>query len=152
VTVFLIVTALVNIALGYGLALYLGHTRTPCAQPGAADALTVEWERPPQALEDAHESAITASPAVAASPALTASPAVAASPAADPQPASADSAPSSPPAVQASLSAPAAADDPVEIEQEMLAGIAEFRNQLALMKGQPDGADAPKPVPAPAVS
>jgi hypothetical protein len=110
VTAFVIVTALINLALGYGLAVYLGHARRPTSSH-AGDELSVAlgYELPAAALPAADLS----SPADETSP--------------------------------ASLNVPVAAapvDEPVELEQEVLAGIEEFRNQLAQMKGQPFPGDA----------
>lgn len=94
---FVIVTAVVNIGLGYGLAVYLGHTRR------CIDGVSV----------DDHEIASEA-PAPVPMPAPAAAPIVATAPVAD---------------------VPSAAE--AGLEQDVLAGIEEFRNQLAQMKAQP---------------
>ena len=92
---FVIVTAVLNIGLGYGLAIYLGRARRAVAE----------------SVEDVHEIAVEApTPIHAPAPVPAPSP-----------PITAESAP------------PAEA----ELEQDVLAGIEEFRNQLAQMKAQP---------------
>lgn len=94
---FVIVTAVVNIGLGYALALYLGRTRRCVGEISVED----------------HEIA-SESPAPLHMPAPAAAPIVAADPAAD-------------------VTSAAEAG----LEQDVLAGIEEFRNQLAQMKAQP---------------
>jgi hypothetical protein len=105
VIVFVIVTAVLNIGLGYALAIYLGPARGFKSQRSSlADEIPAE--------------APFMAPALPAAPALTiSSSAPAAPPAADPLEAEADE---------------------TELEQDVLAGIEEFRNQLAKMKALPE--------------
>lgn len=112
---FLVVTATMNIALGYGLAVYLGHTR----RLHDADVATGPIEA---AASAAVESEAT-SPAVAPLVAEATGPVA---------PVSVLSAP-----------VPVAADEE-SVEKDVLAGIEEFRNQLAQMKAAPVDADAAK--------
>jgi hypothetical protein len=143
VTVFLIITGLMNIALGYGLAMYLGGAHLPGRAPQGDDFDNLHSDVP---LAEVTLTTISAAPAESAEPAASAA-AVAATPTAPPAATSA-----SHPAGAASTAAgvepatPAAAMPAAgaELEQEVLAGIEEFRNQLAQMKSQPTGA-APEP-------
>jgi hypothetical protein len=135
VTVFLIVTALLDVALGFGLAIYLGRARAPWSPPLDAGGFNQDLQRA-ETVDGLSESpavdplsAPAAVPAqqeeadsrTAATVAVSSSPAMAASPAAD------------------------SASEPEELEEEdVLAGIVEFRNQLAQMKTQPFGDDSTK--------
>ena len=125
---FVIVTAFMNIALGYGLAVYVGHGCLPWRR-------RVQGERPVDAgavittlidepvLELPDEPA-TPEPVVEVPPSPFINPIAepVATPAADPVA-----------IIEPAVELPG-------IEQEMLAGIEEFRNQLAQMKAQvPDG-------------
>jgi hypothetical protein len=103
VIVFVIVTAVLNIGLGYALAIYLGPARGFKSQRSSlADEIPAE--------------APFMAPALPTAPAPTIS-SPAAPPAADPVAAEADEA---------------------KLEQDVLAGIEEFRNQLAKMKALPE--------------
>jgi hypothetical protein len=135
VTVFLIVTALVNIALGYGLALYLGPPAWPTLRRKAAGPPVEE-----PLVEDDEELTVIVGPKPTQAPVSGAAPshapeATVASPAA---PAAAT--PITPGALAETA---AAANAAPELEEHVLAGIEEFRNQLAQMKAQPEAAPSP---------
>lgn len=102
---FLLVTAPLNIALGYGLAVYLERAKR---------------RRDAEAMAPMHSEAFDAPYPVAGDPALAAVAAAAA--------ATAD--------VETPVT-PAAPAEGTELEHDVLAGIEEFRNQLAQMKAQP---------------
>jgi hypothetical protein len=112
VMLFVLVTSLLNIGLGYALAIYLGHGRLP-------------WtgDEPSVLEEDEVDDLIATEP-----------PVVPSIPAPSPAPSVAE--------VQAPLEAilaspPTPGEDAADVEQEVLAGIEEFRSQLAQMKAQP---------------
>jgi hypothetical protein len=144
VTLFLIVTALVNIALGYGLAMYLGSPEWPGRRRMAAGPPTEE-----QVGEDEEELTVIVGAKPAAVTVATAAPS------ASPEVAIASpSAPAAAPPITAGATAEtaAAAGAGPELEEHVLAGIEEFRNQLAQMKAQPEGAPSPTAAAAAAVT
>jgi hypothetical protein len=168
VLTYLAVSSVLNIALGYALAMYLGQTRAPRAvsttsptsppasQPSAPAATTTPLAAtaaridpqpalspPPDdkgwaeaflkaetAAEPAPPEPVAAAPASADSTATPAASSIAdALAAADRQPVE-----ESPIEEEESTVDQAAPPNP-EVEQELLAGIEEFRNQLAQLKG-----------------
>jgi hypothetical protein len=140
VMLFVVVTAALNIAVGYGLALYLGHAPLPRFRRAATAAATIDDAFAPQAEFAAPEPTALSSDAA---PAPGRGPIAAAAPTASASATASGNAP-----------APAPGGDSAELEHEVLAGIEEFRNQLAQMKGQPaaaaETADAPALEAAPA--
>jgi hypothetical protein len=140
VTVFLVVTALVNIALGYGLAMYLGHPEWPLRRKAVAGP-PVEGPLPEE--EEELTVVVGAKPTVTAAAAPMPTPSPAPEQAIAGAPAIVAEAPAaSVAATPTATSGEAAAAEP-EIEQQMLAGIEEFRNQLAQMKAQPEATATP---------
>jgi hypothetical protein len=114
VTVFLIATAILNIGLGYWLAIYLRRAE-----------MNVEAALPDEhAFETLADLGLSAPEPVAAAPQVVAPVAA---------PATVPTAPVA--------TAPAAGEE--QLEQDVLAGIEEFRNQLAQMKSRGDGAEQP---------
>jgi hypothetical protein len=132
VTIFLTISALVNIGLGYWLATYLAREKARAGVGAPIDA-TVDTD------VDSHAQAMDAALPPESSPAL---PTMA-------QPmAAAPSLPAAPTAVAPAMAPVAVAAPPTtapaeapELETEVLAGIEEFRNQLAQMKATPDAAE-----------
>lgn len=125
---FFVVTILLNLALGYALALYLkaGVAQRPCEICGAqVGAETEEWER----LVAIPASASTTLPAPAEACAGDGGAAMEA------------------PAIS-SLTTPVAelTQSATDVEKDLLAGIEEFRNQLAQLKGNVPLSDALDPV------
>jgi hypothetical protein len=120
VTLFLIVTALINIALGYGLALYLGHAYWPHR------VRVIEEASAEGAVDQLDEEAAIETPAPAHLP----------EPAPRPVGAFPEYAAAAPTAPQTAPAEGEAANS-TKLEQDVLAGIEEFRNQLAQMKAQP---------------
>jgi hypothetical protein len=117
VTVFLIATALLNIGVGYWLAIYLRRSAVfGELAPADEHALETLHELDNHAAESIPTAAVSA-PAAAA---------VATAP---------------------STTAPFAGEE--QLEQDVLAGIEEFRNQLAQMKSRGEG-EGPTPAAAPA--
>jgi hypothetical protein len=126
---FLVVTALINIALGYGLAVYFGHAGWPRASHAEEPA-------PEHVADHVHEEITIATPTPVATHVAASAPPTASAPLT----ASAE--------VAAALAAaPAPAAEPTapeaELENEVLAGIEEFRSQLAQMKAQPSAGSTP---------
>ena len=117
-TIFLALSALLNIALGYGLAIYLGHARSPFSSRQADDFAVDSFEMP----VDMHASLPVEAPAAG----------LAKMPAAHSKTTS---------AVDELVAAMTPTEESAELETDVLAGIEEFRNQLAQMKAQPTGAD-----------
>lgn len=119
--VFVLVSAALNIALGYGLAVYLTHGCWPWRRPAPAEALSEVFDAaesfPPEPEPDPEP---VPEPIAAVS---------------EPAPVAPFIQPVSMPAVDpaATLEPPPQSPD---LEKEMLAGIEEFRNQLAQMKAQ----------------
>jgi hypothetical protein len=139
VTIFLTLSALVNIGLGYWLATYLAREK---ARAGADVPMDVS-------VDATSESHVEYGQAVSSAPPAEMPLATLAAPMMPPPMAAA--APTTPAAVavtrapgaEESLEAPkmAAAADSAELETEVLAGIEEFRIQLAQMKATPDAAE-----------
>lgn len=120
VTVFLIVTALLNIGVGYWLAVYLRRAR------GLAELAPADEH----ALDSLHDLDLPVAESITA-----------ASPVATP--------PATPAAIATAPTTTAPAPAEEQLEQDVLAGIEEFRNQLAQMKSRGEG-EAPTPAAAPA--
>jgi hypothetical protein len=132
VTLFVIVTAVLNIGLGYALAIYLNHAPWPFRRRGAEiDPLAHLDEfslasigetgvEPPPAPPVAVETLLAAADVDA-----TSNPTPVPVPAPTPAPSMAT-----------------APEEGVELERDVLAGIEEFRNQLAQMKATPTDAQA----------
>jgi hypothetical protein len=120
VTLFVIVTAVLNIAVGYALAIYVDQAKWPFRRRSAeVDPLAHLDEFSLASIGSATVEALpTAPPTADASVAPTAVE-------------SAQAAPGSP------ADTPSASDEGVEMERDVLAGIEEFRNQLAQMKASP---------------
>ena len=122
---FLIVTAILNIALGYALAVYLGKANAPTtwremfATPPAIE--TTSFAAQFAMLQNDRSRAIDE-----VSSSTYATPQTAEQPAED--------------ATHSTIMANQADDEPFApaevMEQELLAGIEEFRNQLSQLKGQ----------------
>jgi hypothetical protein len=112
VIVFVTMTAVLNICLGYALAVYLGGARWPFGHRAAIGVSLA-----PDAL-------VTESPREVAPP-VAATPSPPAAPPPEPEP------PAPPATTPVAVAVPA-----VDLEQDVLAGIEEFRNQLAQMKAQ----------------
>jgi hypothetical protein len=135
VIAFFLVTATMNIALGYGLAVYLGHGRGwrglfAGVSPAAIhDSLSMAQDQhiPSPELIAPVAAAISTPPGNATAESLTAS------------------------AADLAVDAPLADDDATKLESDVLAGIEEFRNQLAQMKAQPAEMEA-APAKAPALA
>lgn len=134
-TIFLTVSALVNIGLGYWLATYLAREK---ARAGAdlpvgiidVEAIPPHAEQPVQSASP--DAMLPVAPAVAAMPTA---PAIQAAPeAVVPVMATA--------AGEAAAAPMGTGIDAPEVETEVLAGIEEFRNQLAQMKATPDAAES----------
>jgi hypothetical protein len=172
VITYLAVSAVLNIALGYALAVYLGHTRmqtsdsltprpaTPIAAAPPAPAATivpVEPSKPETAqakddkgwAESLLRSELAAEPVAAEVPVETAE---AAAGAAGPVPAPAAElddleSPALPQPAMEDLDSASRerAAGPTEVEQELLAGIEEFRNQLAQLQSGAAGPAANRP-------
>jgi hypothetical protein len=141
VTLFLLVTALINISLGYGLAIYLGHAGWPSRGGAPIDAAVHE---PETANHDGHAAPLLTpyvAPPQAAAPVAAAAPAAPAAVTLAPAPTAEPAMPAAP-----ALAAAIAQAEPetAELEQDVLAGIEEFRNQLAQMKAQPGAAASPE--------
>ncbi len=133
---FVVVTALLNLALGYGLAIYLGYGELPRLRRARIVA-PVNAEGP--AATAADETVAQESAAYATAPDPTAAMPTMASTAGLPDETVAETVTTAPPA--ATVTAPVeSANDAAELEHEVLAGIEEFRNQLAQMKAQPAAA------------
>jgi hypothetical protein len=125
VILYVSVTAVLNIALGFALAMYL-HRAGLLVSPRAALATTE-----PHHIEEAtHEQALHAEP----------SPVAEAIAPANQEPVAAA------PALLAAEPDTAAAPAGPELEENVLAGIEEFRNQLAQMKSQPADATEAAPI------
>jgi hypothetical protein len=146
VIAYFIVTSLINLSLGYALAVYVGRARlrtveadeTPMPGESPRDA-SVDWPSPaPAAIAESEADALAATDADdrrteersstwlanddAPSLAPSASPAVAAAAAA-----------------AVSAGEPATASETLMMEKDLLAGIEEFRLQLAKIKGHAEG-------------
>jgi hypothetical protein len=124
VTVFLITTALLNIGVGYWLAIYLRRSAVFGELAPADD----------HALETLHDLDVHAAEPIPAAMKVTA-------PAAAPTGVAA--------APSAAVPTPAAGEE--QLEQDVLAGIEEFRNQLAQMKSRGEG-EAPTSAATPAAA
>lgn len=133
-TIFLTISALMNIGLGYWLATYLAREK---ARASAA-AITVAAPEVHQEHDPSvHAAAVELPPMAPAMPSLP-QPVVAA---AAPTPAPAAAPPQAPAAIAPPAGQEAAVAPAPELETEVLAGIEEFRNQLAQMKGTPEAAE-----------
>lgn len=118
-TLFVIVTAVVNIALGYALAIYVDHAKWPFRPRSAeVDPLAHLEEFSLESIGNAAVETLPTVPSTADTSVESAQPPVAAAPVA--------------PAAK-----PSASDEGVEMERDVLAGIEEFRSQLAQMKASP---------------
>ncbi len=139
-TIFLALSALVNIALGYGLAIFLGHARMKQGNQSEELPHIDSYAEPMQAAIPEPMAPPAPAPDMHAPP--------------TPMPAPAEVAAVAPP-VAAAPAEPvaAAAEESAELETDVLAGIEEFRNQLAQMKAQPEGTEAAAaPMPQPATA
>jgi hypothetical protein len=138
VTIFLTISALMNIGLGYWLATYLAREKARATAVAVGDDHS-------HAVVEEHEAQTL--PLQAALPMELPTPS-AAMPAAPQQVAAAMPAMPTSPVTQTPVAAEVSAASPIapaaeapEIETEVLAGIEEFRNQLAQMKASPEGAE-----------
>jgi hypothetical protein len=127
VIAFLVITTVINIALGYALAVYLGGASSSGSE--AFDFASAA-PRTVNAFPPAPERLIAESLANALSMAAAQSMSTASTMQA------VDSVAAKPSAVQVSEEAPERQFRTAEMEQDLLAGIEEFRNQLAQLKGQ----------------
>ncbi len=159
---FLAITAVINIALGYALAVYLGkaQARPATMAASAASPRSLPTRRlagqgnpaeapataPPAAIAPSQPetSALVAeAPAVndAESPAALGAPGVAASPSAAEETGLVASA-SEADAIDDEHDNPLTLPAPAPVEMDLLAGIEEFRSQLAQLKGDAPAANA----------
>jgi hypothetical protein len=142
VTIFLTISALVNIGLGYWLATYLAREKARAGFDMPADVpADAAVESPAEHGQHVHSVLPGEMPTAVPAMPMMVQP-MAAVAAMSPAPTAVAVAPA-PVAVEAPadpVTAAAAADAP-ELETEVLAGIEEFRNQLAQMKATPDAAE-----------
>ena len=142
---FLVVTSIINLSLGYALACYLGRTQLAAAStvdPGLtaieSTPLALAQSEPVEAAEPAEQRRTEQRTAVwTPLDDVSSSDSHQLAPAEANQVTSPQTAMASVETVATTLSKAAAAVEP-EVEQEMLAGIEEFRNQLAKIKGLTD--------------
>lgn len=144
---FVAITALVNIGLGYALAMYLGQAKSK-HEPSADEASTT-LTLPTRKLSNHEPPVATSTPAPATPAAPTAT--VERPAESPPAPSMADAiaaamqqtaaAPAAEVDAEMATQAPTTADEAAApVEHELLAGIEEFRSQLAQLKGSA-GAD-----------
>ncbi|HEX6962745.1 MAG TPA: hypothetical protein VF175_12820, partial [Lacipirellula sp.] len=125
---FLVITTIINIALGYALAVYLGGV-------SATSSTEEPYERPAEAKPAV--AAPQSAERVAAAALANAFSAAAASASFAPSPTPEAAAPiAASPSHQEEQEAEPGQNRTSEVEQGLLAGIEEFRNQLAQLKAQ----------------
>lgn len=137
---FLIGTSILNVFLGYALAVYLMRETNSEVRPLSHRA-DPKGKKEAAGLLDRDAPALAQQPAESAadSSGVTAQPQ--AEPAANASAADAESSPS--PEVEAAASEEPSASGGQEMDQQLLAGIADFRNQLAKLRAE-TGSDEPK--------
>jgi hypothetical protein len=129
VIAFIVLTSLINISLGYLAAVYVGNTRARLAVAGGAELPATDASAGQSRHQSSERGAVDAgSERRHAERVETWRPA--------------EDAAAAPPAVEqrpVATAKPAAEVEPA-LETDLLAGIEEFRSQLAQMKGEPQGA------------
>lgn len=129
---FLIVTSIINLALGYALAVYLEHAEAAATN----DSIAPDLARPVAPANSSCSPDDSSAPIVGrySSEEATSESRVSTSPS------------------TGSPEIDGAEEYATEMETDLLAGIADFRNQLAQLKGRSSDAAVPNPLPVDAVN